>query len=352
MRVKRYCAKTIQEATDRVKTSLGPDAMIISTRRLDGTEGNELFEITAVADGETPFKEGTPLAEVKNELMSLREMIYLLNVSGSGGMMEKLAMNPDSLMLCGRLIRKGVSQMNAHLFLERAGAFNGACSDPLHLLEANVLKEIKKILEVKDTFNKENGKQIVAAFIGTTGVGKTTTIAKLAAQLMLNGGKNVGLISIDGYRIGALEQLKSYANILGIPCFRAFNRKDLAVAIKRLEGKDVVLIDTAGQSHYDIPRMEELSHIISCGMDISSHLLLSVSTSETEMKRSAVHFSPLKFQSYIFTKIDESEVCGSILNQIVNMNLPISFITTGQNVPEDIEKANKGRILKLLFNNN
>ena len=352
MQVKRYCAKTIQEATERVKTSLGPDAMIISTRRVDGPEGKMLFEITAVANGEGSLKGANPLAEVRTELMSLREMIYLLNISGPGGMMEELAMNPDSLMLYGRLIRKGVSQMNARLFLERAGATNGTCGDHLHVLEANVSKEIKKILEVRDAFKKREGKQIVAAFIGTTGVGKTTTIAKLAAQLMLKGCKKVGLISIDGYRIGAMEQLKSYANILGIPCFPAFNQNDLAVAINRLEGKDVVLIDTAGQSHYDIPRIEELNTILSCGKEISSHLLLSVSTSESEMNRTAVHFSPLKFQSYIFTKIDEAEVCGSILNQIMKMHLPISFITTGQNVPEDIERADKGRILKLLFNKN
>ena len=351
MQIKRYRAKTIREATDRVKTSLGPDAMIISTTRLNEGKGHELFEITAVANSGTSFKEGHPLAEVRSELMSLREMIYLLNISGSGGMMEKLAMNPDALMLYGGLIRKGISEMNARLFLERAGAFNGAAGDPLHRLEANVSEEIKKTLRVKDAFAKREGRQIVTAFIGTTGVGKTTTIAKLAAQLMLNRGKHVGLVSIDGYRIGAMEQLKSYANILGIPCFPAFNPKDLAYAAKRLEGKDVILIDTAGQSHYDIPRIEELGKILSCGLDISAHLLLSVSTSEAEMNKTAVHFSPLKFRSYIFTKVDEAEVCGSILNQIMKLNLPISYITTGQNVPEDIEKADKGSILKLLFNN-
>jgi flagellar biosynthesis protein FlhF len=326
--------------------------MIISTRRSERPNGEVLFEITAVANGEGPHKGGGPLAEVRTELISLKEMVYLLSTSGSGGIIEKLAMNPNSLLIYGRLIRSGVNQTNARLFLERAGAIDGACTDPIGVLETNISKEIKKILEVKDTFKQREGKQIVAAFVGTTGVGKTTTIAKLAAQFMLHGRKNVGLVSIDGYRIGAMEQLKSYANILGVPCFPAFNRNDLAMAIKRLEEKDVVLIDTAGQSHYDIPRIEELNEMLSCGMDISSHLLLSVSTSESEMNRTALHFNPLKFQSYIFTKIDEAAVCGSILNQVMHLNRPISFITTGQSVPEDIERARKGKILKLLFSGN
>lgn len=117
-----------------------------------------------------------------------------------------------------------------------------------------------------------------------------------------------------------------------------------------MEGKDVVLIDTAGNSQYDSARIEELKRIMTSDLAISSHLLLSVATTESEMNKTAINFGSLKFQSYIFTKVDEAERCGSIINQIMKFNLPISYITTGQNVPEDIEHADKGKIVKLLLN--
>jgi flagellar biosynthesis protein FlhF len=157
--------------------------------------------------------------------------------------------------------------------------------------------------------------------------------------------KKVGLISIDAYRIGAIEQLKTYANILGAPCFQAFKKKDLLFALRRMEGRDVILIDTAGQSQYDLSRIEELRQLIPTDLSISIHLLLSISTTASEMNKTAINFNPLKYQSYIFTKRDEARTCGSILNQMMEHHLPISYITTGQSVPEDIEQADKDKIL-------
>jgi flagellar biosynthesis protein FlhF len=146
-----------------------------------------------------------------------------------------------------------------------------------------------------------------------------------------------------------MEQLNTYANILGVPCFQAFNKKDLLFALKNMDGRNVVLIDTAGQSQYDLSRIEELETMMSADMNISTHLLLSVATKESEMNRAAVNFSALKYHSYIFTKTDETERWGSIINQVMKLNLPISYITNGQKVPEDIEQADKGKILKLLL---
>ncbi|MEJ2658406.1 MAG: hypothetical protein P8012_14630 [Desulfobacterales bacterium] len=115
-----------------------------------------------------------------------------------------------------------------------------------------------------------------------------------------------------------------------------------------MEAKDVILIDTAGQSQYDLSRIEELKKLIPSDLYINVHLLLSISTTASEMNKTALNFSPLKYQSYIFTKKDEARTCGSILNQIMEHQLPISYITTGQSVPEDIELANKEKILNLV----
>jgi len=351
MHVKKYRAGTIKDAIGKVRSVLGPEAMIISTKKLSRRDENNIFEIAAVQAGDDIYNIGSnPLGEVKSELMSIREMIYLLN--HSSGIIEKLMINPATLKLYARLIRNGINDHYARILLERAGAFKESPLNPMDNIREKTIKEIMQVIEVKDPFQARDKKQVIAAFIGTTGVGKTTTIAKIAAQLMLDAKRKVGLISIDNYRIGALEQLKIYANILGIPCFPAFNRKDFLFALRRMEEKAVVLIDTAGQSQYDRSRIEGLKEMITDDFAISSHLLLSVATSESEMNRAAVSFSPLKFQSYIFTKTDEAERCGSVINQMMKLQFPISYITTGQNVPEDIQRGNKRRILNLLLNKN
>jgi flagellar biosynthesis protein FlhF len=284
------------------------------------------------------------LGEVKQELMSIKEMLYLLN--NSDVFLERMILQPGVLNLYSKLIKNGVNDRYVRLFLEKTGIFNGYSVEGVKDIKDKTLKEIMNVITVKNPFDIKKKKQVIAAFIGTTGVGKTTTIAKLAAMLMLEKTKKVGLISIDAYRIGAMEQLKTYANILGVPCYQAFKKKDLLFALRRMEGRDIVLIDTAGQSQYDLSRIEELRRSIPSDLDISTHLLLSISTTESEMNKAAVNFSHLKYQSYIFTKRDEAQKCGSILNQIMELNLPISYITTGQNVPEDIEQADKGKILQ------
>jgi flagellar biosynthesis protein FlhF len=347
MQLRKYRAKTIKEAISRVRGVLGPDAMIVSTQRLKGNNEKEVFEVAVVPSAErTSSKDVNHFREVKSELMSIKEMISLLN--HSGGLIERLMMSPDALNLYARLIRNGVREDYARIFLERAGAFREDVLNHIDQLKERTIREIKKVIKIEDPFARPDTEQVIAAFIGTTGVGKTTTVAKLGARLMLRARKKVGFISIDKYRVGAMEQLKTYATILGIPCYPAFNKKDLLFALKRMEGRDVVLMDTAGHSQYDRLRIEELKKIISADLDISSHLLLSVPTTESEMNKTAINFGPVRYQSYVFTKIDEAQKCGSILNQIMKLDLPISYITTGQSVPEDIERANKEKILNLL----
>jgi flagellar biosynthesis protein FlhF len=351
MQVKKYQARTIKEATAKVKDVLGHDAMIISTKKIMGNGKDGLFEIAAIPPKDDISSEYSDLfGEVKSELMSIKEMLYLVN--HCGGYSEKLLLTPGILNLYARMIKNGVNDYYARLFLEGSGAFNGHSDDGMNNFKEKVFKEIMQVIKTKDPFDVGDNRRLIAAFIGTTGVGKTTTIAKIAAQLMLKSQKKVGLISIDAYRIGAMEQLKTYADILGIPCFRAFKKKDLLFALKRMEGKNVVLIDTAGQSHYDMSRIEELKRMMTGDMNISTHLLLNVATRESEMNKAAVNFSALNYLSYIFTKTDETERCGSIINQVMKLNLPISYITNGQKVPEDIERADKEKILKLLLSKN
>jgi flagellar biosynthesis protein FlhF len=349
MQINKFKAKSISEATAKVKNELGPDAIILSTKRLDGERSGNRFEIAALP-AETKH---TPdqYNELKSDLMSIKDMICLLK--SPGGIAERLIMNPPVLSIYARMIRNGVSDHCARAFLDSAGVFDSDIpGEKQQHVQLKIAKQILKFVKVDNSIHSEGNGQKILALVGTTGVGKTTTIAKLAAQFMLRDKKKVGLISVDNYRIGAMEQLKAYADILGVPCFPAFNRKDLLFVLKQLENKDVILIDTAGQSQYDSSRISELQRMITDDLEIQSHLLLSVATSEDEMERTAVNFGTLKFQNYIFTKIDEAQTRGSIINQLMKLNLPVSYFTTGQNVPEDIETASKEKIVQLIFNNN
>lgn len=350
MQTKMFRAKTIDEAMAKVKNDLGPDAMIVSTNRLRERIGGQQFEIAAVPSGESlSAEDGDGIGELKSELMSIKEMLSILD--HSSGMIENLLEDPAVLSLYGALLRNGVNARYARMLVNQDGTPGNDTPSHPESIRTRAIGEIMQRIRVSNPFAPHPEKRIIGALVGTTGVGKTTTIAKLAAQLMLKEKKTVGLISIDNYRIGALEQLKTYANILGVPCFPAFNLEDLRFALRRLEGRDIVLIDTAGQSQYDRERLGELRQMMTDDLEISTHLLLSTTTTEAEMHQTAIRFDTLNFRSYIFTKIDEAKTCGAILNQVMNVNRPISFITNGQNVPEDIELARKQRVVELLFRN-
>jgi flagellar biosynthesis protein FlhF len=349
MQINKFKAKSISEATAKVKNELGPDAIILSTKRLNGERNGYRFEIAALP-AETSHT-SDQYSELKSDLMNIKEMICLQN--SPGGIAERLIMNPPVLSMYAKLIQNGVSDHCARVFLDNAGVFGSDIPrEKQKHIQLKIVKELLKFIKIDNSKKSEWKGQKLLALVGTTGVGKTTTVAKLAAQFMLKDKKKVGLISVDNYRIGAMEQLKAYADILGIPCFPAFNRKDLLFVLKQLENKDVILIDTAGQSQYDSSRISELQKMITDDLEIESHLLLSVATSESEMERTAVNFGNLKFQKYIFTKTDEAQTRGSIINQLTKLNLPVSYITNGQNVPEDIETASKEKIVKLILNSN
>jgi len=349
MQINRYRAKSISEATAKVKSELGPEAIILATKKLNDGKSGQCFEIAALPEKSSQTLDS--YHELKSDLVRIKDMIYLLNTSG--GIAERLIMNPAVLNIYTRLLKSGVSDHCAKLFLNSAGVLNTQITtEKQDQVNKAIAKEILKQIDTDGATQRSAGGQELIALVGTTGVGKTTTIAKLAARFMLKEKKHVGLISIDNYRIGAMEQLKAYADILGISCFPAFNRKDLLYVLKRLAKHDVILIDTAGQSQYDTTRITELQRMLTADLEIRAHLLLSVTTSEDEMYRTALNFAPLKYQNYIFTKTDEAKKKGSIINQLMKMNLPISYLTNGQNVPEDIEIATKEKIVRLILNHN
>jgi flagellar biosynthesis protein FlhF len=196
---------------------------------------------------------------------------------------------------------------------------------------------------------REEKKPVVAIFIGPTGVGKTTTLAKIAAEYSLNSQKNVGLITADTYRIAAVDQLKVYAEIMGIPLTVIYSPGEIKGALEKYSDMDLILIDTAGRSSKSKAQFDELVELVEVSEADEVYLLVSACTSMRNCNEIIKNYSFLKDYKLIFTKIDETSVLGTILNVSFLTGKKLSYITNGQNVPDDIEVACVDSIIKNLL---
>ncbi len=189
----------------------------------------------------------------------------------------------------------------------------------------------------------------IVALLGTTGVGKTTTLAKIAAKFVLEQRTSVALITADTYRISAVEQLKTYSDILELPLEIVYNPPELASAIERHRHKELILIDTAGRSQHNEYQMRELEEFLRVNPRIEKHLVISATTKFTDAKQIMNKFSQVNPDKIIFTKIDETGSVGMIVNLLNDNRYSLSYITTGQSVPDDIERANSEVLANLLL---
>ncbi|MBQ6297608.1 MAG: flagellar biosynthesis protein FlhF [Selenomonadaceae bacterium] len=189
----------------------------------------------------------------------------------------------------------------------------------------------------------------IVALLGTTGVGKTTTLAKIAAKFVLEQRTNVALITADTYRISAVEQLKTYSDILELPLEIVYNPAELASAIERHRDKDLILIDTAGRSQHNEYQMRELEEFLRINPRIEKHLVISATTKFTDARHIMNKFSQIEPDKVIFTKIDETASLGMIINLLHDRKYSLSYITTGQSVPDDIERASADLLSSLLL---
>ena len=200
------------------------------------------------------------------------------------------------------------------------------------------------------TKSKVTGPHIVA-LIGPTGVGKTTTIAKLAAKLKLDERRSVGLITIDTYRIAAVDQLRRYADIIKTPLKVVDNPEDLREAIASLSNCDFILIDTAGRSPKDMLKLNELKNFLEAACPDEVHLVLSTVVSRECAELAVERFADVRFDKLIFTKLDEARHVGTVFNVVRSVKKPLSYVTTGQDVPADIEVARGRRIAQMIVGN-
>ncbi|NLM40793.1 MAG: flagellar biosynthesis protein FlhF [Firmicutes bacterium] len=359
MRVKKFTGKTIQEAVENLRDEFGPDAVILHTTQkrawLWGRLGPKRYEVLGAFDLSYQASRGKNRRPAGTRTATQPYAPSTAPYSLKGGQASTPAdgrLDPawsEAVQsIYSRLIKVDIPRdLAAQLIREVLGQ---AAKEEWNN-EAKLWAELTKLIasRIKTALPWEfDAEQKVVVLIGPTGVGKTTTIAKLAANFSLVAGRKVGLITVDTYRIAAVEQLKTYAEIIGLPLHVAYSPKELKEGIAKLKDRDLILIDTAGRSQNNHIQIAELRNFFE-GVEAEMHLVISATTKPRDVDEIISVFGQLPIDRVIITKLDETSVYGVLLHTCERAQVPIAFVTTGQGVPEDIEVADGERIAQLIL---
>ena len=357
MNIKRFVANNVQAAKQMVKREMGADAVILDTRVLSpSVKGKhpapQKVEITAAVDYEAQgcgvYRHGKASASalplerwrrMESELKEIKEALLSQDTHA--------LINPDvyySKELRARYVyfkafglRPEMIRDFMHACQQENGGERFSADQLLQDCLSRVLERVAFCEE-----SKGNGhRRMISSFLGPSGVGKTTTLAKLAAGRAVKQGRKVALISLDTYRIAAVTQLQTYARIMGLALEVAASRSDLQRAILKHRDCDVILIDTAGMNPNRAQDVSELKALFGVREKIHHHLVLSATTGYRNLLHAADQFHALPYESYIFTKLDEARDVAAMLNFLIYRKRPVSHFTFGQQVPEDISPASK-----------
>lgn len=376
MRVKRFIGSSMQEAVAKMKAEFGPEAVILHTKKtrvpgLRGLFSRPRIEIIAALDDPKPKRTQNAVnfvnrAPVERNAVnrSLNAGIYDFRGNLNPGrsapevdtdisvLFHKADIHslPEKLReIAIRLKEADVEERIAVSIAKSLMTEGENLTGKDRLLEQRLHRRVRSIVKVVPPWDFANGPEIVC-LIGPTGVGKTTTIAKLAANFALLSDRKVSLITLDTYRIAAVEQLRTYADIINVPLDVVFTPEELrAKVVERAKCSDLVLIDTAGRSPRNAMQMAELKAFLEGVPLTETHLVISACTRYTDLVEIISKFSPLNPDYLIVTKLDETTVYGSILNAYALARKPIAYLTDGQNVPENIEAADADRIAGLIL---
>jgi flagellar biosynthesis protein FlhF len=361
MKMKRYVGQSVEEALQRIKSEMGNNAVILNKRRIKPGKGifkifkKPVYEILAAID-EYEYNAGPTDKSSDNGYRGLEKKVDRLNTS-IDAIINKMAPDvgddlPDNLASFYALMKDNdIDPEIIHFIIEGVkNKINLNTEYDKEYLYYKFKQEIAACFKKVKPIELSNGEPAVAVFVGPTGVGKTTTLAKLAAHYAVIMKKKVGIVTCDTYRIAAVEQLKTYSEIMNVPIKVIYQHGDIEDAMTEFRDKDVILVDTAGGSHRDKIKLMELKKTLKKVGKQQTFLVLSAATNYKNSMDIISSYNFLKDYRLLITKIDESISNGIILNLAVKSSKALSYITTGQNVPDDIEKVDGERIASLILN--
>ncbi|MBN1916620.1 MAG: flagellar biosynthesis protein FlhF [Verrucomicrobia bacterium] len=361
MKVRRYTAATMQEAIDQIRRELGPNAVILHSRKV-GRSGvlnllsKPMIEVTAAVDGDAP-EARQPVAMPEEQPRDTRERVadhrlgdYLhASVSKERPDVATLV-RPSGIVenIRRELVSHDVDELLAEALL-RSAVEDLRTADSESLIREYIDKRVERFLRVTGPLKLDAGRPKVLAVVGPTGVGKTTTVAKLAAHHAGLERKNVAIVTVDVYRVAAVEQMRVYARLLKVPIEVVLTPTDLRSTITAHQDKDLILIDSGGRSPYDWMQVMELTAFFKEISEAEIHLALSAATRCKENLAAIDRFSSMNVHALLFTKLDETRDHGSLLTLTVKSKRPVSYLTTGQGIPEHIEPASPGKLARLIL---
>ena len=381
--IKTYRAKSLQEALQMVRLELGPETTVLQTRELPTAwwsrmAGGRQYEIEArqAVPGQgsvslnlrrrpSPFNGlgGTtsstkvPRADSQDHRERMRGGLDRLEQSGPTGLEQLLAQPPRKREATGpvfdllaELLDAGVSESVARELIAevRQTAADTDLND-LGQLRGKLQEQLEKQLQTSGPIRLTPEKRRVVALVGPTGVGKTTTIAKLAANLRLKDKLRVGLITLDTYRIAAVDQLRTYAEIIDLPMEVVSTPQEMRDAVVRLSEQDIVFIDTARRSPHDEIQLQELKAMLQEARVDEVHLVLSAVGATSHLTKTVNCFESIGTTALLFTKLDEASGLGNLVPLVRSVGLPLSYLGCGQSVPDDIVVAERAKLAAVLL---
>lgn len=395
MKMKKYNAPSIAEAMKKIRAELGDDAVIVSSKvvvdkKFFGLIKNKSFEVVAGIDSvekkprsislpdiqpmtrQTNIVEHPSFNEVQpttvnpvpsqsvvkeQELVDTelkKELADLKAIMKSVQRQSIQAQYPDELLPFLEFLESQeldqalITEISDGLFELSKQKTEPLTKDEMQEYAKQVLRGKLELLPIGGlTYEKK-----VINVLGPTGVGKTTTIAKMAARSALEKKKKIGFITTDTYRIAAIEQLKTYAGLLQAPVEVAYNNTDFENALQKLSHVDLVFIDTAGRNYKESKYVDDLVDLIQFDDKAESFLVLSLTAKQRDLESIIERFEGLPVNKFIFTKMDETNSIGTMFNLMIKYKKGLAYYTDGQEVPEDIEQPNLDKLLNLFFKEN
>ncbi|WP_342559260.1 flagellar biosynthesis protein FlhF [Metasolibacillus sp. FSL K6-0083] len=387
MKMKKYNAPSIAEAMKLIRAELGDDAVILNSKvvvnkKFFGLVKKKSFEVVAGVDK----VEAKPVFPPLQDLQSLKPIIEAAAPSimkeQEQAISKKTSAEEDSTMT--NELKKEIADLKLIMqSLHRQSIQSKYPDELLHFIDYLKQQELNEelITQVSDELfvHTENlvtidfddfqeatrrilerqlrGIEIGAVsydrkyinVLGPTGVGKTTTIAKMAARAVLEKKKKVGFITTDTYRIAAIEQLKTYAGLLQVPIEIVYSAEDYKAAIEKFAHLDLVFIDTAGRNYKEARYITDLQRLINFGDEVQTFLVLSLTSKEQDLETIIQQFNQIHVEKFIFTKLDETNSIGTMFNLMIKYKKGLAYYTNGQEVPEDIEEPSLEKLFELFF---